>query len=123
MYSAYDTSVTHGVENTASGQEHLHQQSHPVSSTSIPGTRRTARQSTKPQWLSDYVTAALTIQNKVLYPTANQVVATHLTPKYQAFLSAIDRQRDPSSFAEVVQSQIWCDAMNVELQALERNET
>ena len=69
------------------------------------------------------MTAVVTTQNKIIYPAAHQVTATHLNPIYQAFLSAIDRQQDPSSFAEAVQSQIWCDAMNVELQALEMNGT
>ncbi|KAJ8426555.1 hypothetical protein Cgig2_017071 [Carnegiea gigantea] len=40
MHLASDTSVPHGAEDAASGQEHSHQQPLTVPSTSVPGTRR-----------------------------------------------------------------------------------
>jgi len=58
-----------------------------------------------------------------VYPAANQVTYTHLDSRYQGFLSAIENGCDPTSFTEAVQTQKWCDAMNVELQALKRNGT
>jgi len=58
-----------------------------------------------------------------VYPAANQVTYTHLDSRYPVFLSAIENGCDPTSFTEAIQSQKWFDAMNAELQALERNGT
>jgi len=94
-----------------------------VPQTVAPSPRRSTRAIKKPAWLSDYVTAAVTSQGKVVSPAANQAGYSHLDSTHQAFLSALDNQCDPTSFTTAVQSQQWCDAMNVELQALERNGT
>ena len=88
-----------------------------------PNPRRTSGHIKKPAWLTDYVTAAVMSQHKLAYPAVNQVSYNHHGSRYQAFVSTIDNECDPLSFTEAVQSQKWCDAVNIELQALEKNET
>jgi len=44
-------------------------------------------------------------------------------PKFQAFLSVMATTHDPVTFQEVVQDPTWCEAMNLELRALEANGT
>jgi len=87
--------------------------------------RRSTRAVQKPRWLTDFVTAAVQSSHtqKLLYPAAHQVTYAHLNPKFQAFISALDAQQDPTTFQDAVAHQHWCDAMNTELQALERNGT
>jgi len=87
--------------------------------------RRSTRPMNKPRWMDDFVTAVVQSSHtkKLHYPAANQVFYTHLNPKFQAFLSTLDTQQDPNSFQEAVKDQHWCDAMNIELQALARNGT
>ena len=87
--------------------------------------RRSTRPVTQPRWMHDFVTAAVQSSHtsKLHYPVAPQVSYDHLHPHFQVFLSTLDAQQDPTSFPEAVQHQHWCDAMNVELQALEKNGT
>jgi len=87
--------------------------------------RRSTRAVQKPRWMTDFVTAAVQFSHaqKLHYPTAHQVTYAHLDPKFQAFISSLDAQQDPITFQEAVTHQHWCDAMNAELQALERNGT
>ena len=47
----------------------------------------------------------------------------HLYPKCQAFVASLDGTCDPLTFEEPVTDPEWCQAMNIELQALERNST
>jgi len=98
-----------------------------VSTTPSPvvEVRRSTRPVSKPRWMHDFVIAAVQSSHtrKLHYPAANQVFYTHLNPKFQAFLSTLDAQHDPDSFQEAIKHQHWCDAMNIELQALEQNGT
>ena len=57
------------------------------------------------------------------YPIANYVHYTHLHPRFQAFVASLDGTHDPLTFEEAVTDPEWCHAMNIELQALERNAT
>jgi len=57
------------------------------------------------------------------YPITNYISYDHLGYEFKAFMSTLDKQQDPCGFEQAVQSQVWCDAMNVELQALEQNGT
>jgi len=99
----------------------------PVSAAPSPAVeiRRSTRVVSKPRWMHDFVTAVVHSSHtkKLHYPAANQVFYKHLNPHFQAFLSTLDAQQDPDTFQEAVQHQHWCDAMNIELQALERNGT
>ena len=50
-------------------------------------------------------------------------MSTMVKPNFQAFLSALTSTHDPVSFQDAVQDPKWCDAMNLELRALEDNGT
>jgi len=104
------------------------QPANPSSATSAPITdvpvRRSSRNPRKPAWLTDYVSGAAQSPTKnVLYPLTHHITYDHLDHNFQAFISVLDKQHDPVSFEQAVKSQVWCNAMNIELQALERNET
>ena len=83
--------------------------------------RRTSRVSKKPAWMSDFVTSsnANNAQGLSIAAVTSQIVSQ----SYQCFLAAIIPQVDPVHFNQAVKSQHWIDAMNVELDALEANET
>jgi len=79
----------------------------------------------KPRWIHEYVVAAVTSSSttKLFYPAANKVFHSHLNSRFQTFMSTLDKQQDPDSFREAIQHKHWCNAVNTELQALERNGT
>jgi len=54
---------------------------------------------------------------------SNFITYNHLDIADRQFIVAIDTAQDPVTFAEVVKEQKWCDAMNLELQALKDNDT
>jgi len=87
--------------------------------------RRTSRQPRKPAWLNDFVAQAMSSPPKVsvLYPITKSLDSTHFSVDHKAFLSALDGESDPKFFHEVVKNPKWCDAMNLELRALEDNHT
>jgi len=93
-HSQYEISTSDCLAQLRAGHETSNSdnlKTQPTFTSSVP-TRRTARQTKKPQWMSDYVIAAAITQNKIVYAAANQVSYTHLNTKYQAFLSAVDKQ-------------------------------
>ncbi|GJZ52107.1 serine carboxypeptidase S28 family protein [Tanacetum coccineum] len=85
----------------------------PISSVNAP--RRSARNTTTPVWLQDYVLPTV--------PRANQVSVTHVQSHFQSFVIALLAQTTPTSFKQAVQNKDWCLAMNEELKALELNGT
>ncbi|KAK6779768.1 hypothetical protein RDI58_021952 [Solanum bulbocastanum] len=86
----------------------------------IPG--RPSR-SVKPTiWLNDYVTFAESITN-CTYPIVNYVVYTHLSSKYQAYLSSFLSIQEPRTFEEASQHTEWNVAVRQEINALEENQT
>ena len=50
------------------------------------------------------------------------VKLSKLSQPYRTFVLAITSHIEPQTFSQVVKSQVWRDAMNIELQALESNE-
>lgn len=81
-------------------------------------TRKSTRTVKQPTWMKDFVTAK---SNHV--ESANAVASQMVSPTFSCFLATIISQTDPNSFNQAVVSSHWVDAMNVELEALERNET
>lgn len=51
------------------------------------------------------------------------VVDQPIQSSFQCFLTAITSVEDPKSFYQAVEHQHWIDAMNMELEALETNDT
>ncbi|GJY30199.1 retrovirus-related pol polyprotein from transposon TNT 1-94 [Tanacetum coccineum] len=57
------------------------------------------------------------------YPIAHYVNCDKFSMCHRTFLVAIDADREPVTYSQAVKDKRWCDAMDNELQALERNRT
>ena len=86
----------------------------------------------RPAYLSDYhcyVAANLIFSLSGLSsPTPLYLISSflsyhRLSKSHRAFTLAIGTQTEPQTFSQVVESQVWRDAMDIELQALESNGT
>lgn len=86
----------------------------------IPG--RPPRNVKPPIWIKDYVTQSKRTTN-FTYPIANYIGYSHLSNKYQAYLSSFSAIQEPRSFQETSQHPKWVDAMKHEINALEENHT
>lgn len=83
--------------------------------TPIP-PRRSTRTHIAPRWQSDFVT------NQTSY--ISNLPITEVAPEFQCFMSKLTAQpADPVHFKTAVQHNHWIQAMNLELEALERNNT
>ncbi|GJZ41736.1 transposon ty3-I gag-pol polyprotein [Tanacetum coccineum] len=81
------------------------------------GSILNSTRSSKPSsWTKDFVVPSLK-------PTANQVTAPVMSSQFYCFLSTLVTQQDLKGFKEEFKDPGWCDAMNVELRALEENGT
>lgn len=83
---------------------------------------RPARNVKPPIWLKDYVTPSKPATN-CTYPIANYIGYSHLSNKYQAYLSSFSAIQEPRTFAEATQHPERIDAMQQEINALEDNQT
>lgn len=81
--------------------------------------RRSTRQTKPPVWMNSYVYKPFPSSTALCVTVVDQYVQ----PNFQCFLSSITCVEDPVSFHQAVKQQKWVDAMNVELEALENNET
>lgn len=82
-----------------------------VTSHVSPGLRKSTRMSKRPEWMNDYVTSA------------NAVTNQGVQSQFHCFLSTLEKTEDPITYKDAIKKQCWIDAMNVELQALESNNT
>ncbi|PKI59596.1 hypothetical protein CRG98_020005 [Punica granatum] len=57
------------------------------------------------------------------YPIEKFINYSSLSNQHRAFLTAIDSDREPTSYREVIQDKRWRDAMAEEIRALELNGT
>jgi hypothetical protein len=57
------------------------------------------------------------------FPLSNFLSYSKLAPGYQSFVLNASTIREPTSFHEASQDPHWCEAMQVELAALEANNT
>ena len=80
--------------------------------------RRSDRTRQPPVWLQSYSHLAQTKPQSVL-----TVVDQEVQSQFQCFLTSVTTHEDPTSYKQAVKSQHWVEAMNVELEALERNGT
>ncbi|WVZ22776.1 hypothetical protein V8G54_001320 [Vigna mungo] len=100
--------------SSLTNEEHL-------DSTTIP-TRRSTRTRTIPGYLKDFQIASYTIIT-TKYPIEHVLSFNNLSPTYRHFISSIDSSHDHTHYKEVVHHAHWRDAMQVELTALEQNNT
>ena len=91
----------------------------------IQTTLRPRRVTIKPTYLFDYhcyLTKHVSSKPS-LYPISSCLSYHKLSKPYYEFVFAISPQTEPTSFSQAIESQVWYDAMNIELQALESNGT
>lgn len=107
------------LQSDDSHSQHDNQHSHDDSSVSPPQLRRTTRVSKPPSWMQSYITKPFpTPSTNVVSVTTHQVAA-----EFSCFLSTLTTRPDPTCFKQAVQNPDWVRAMNIELEALESNQT
>ncbi|KAM1069409.1 hypothetical protein ACFX13_001358 [Malus domestica] len=79
--------------------------------------RNPTRERHPPARLQDFVTY------KLKHPLSNYCSYQRLSPNYTAYLSNISAHEEPQSFQEANQSQVWQQAMQDELHALDQHKT
>ncbi|KAJ4808000.1 Retroelement pol polyprotein-like [Rhynchospora pubera] len=57
------------------------------------------------------------------YPIARFVNCDRFSESHKGFLAVVTKEKEPEHYGEAVKSKSWCDAMQSEIDALERNET
>ncbi|KAH7835493.1 hypothetical protein Vadar_026617 [Vaccinium darrowii] len=65
----------------------------------------------------------LSLEGKAKYSIAHYVSSHRLTPQYQAFANQIAAVQIPSKVEEALKDPKWREAMNVEMEALQKNKT
>ncbi|OIT22281.1 hypothetical protein A4A49_55993, partial [Nicotiana attenuata] len=83
--------------------------------------RRSYRPSKPPIWLQDYVTKSK--GTKCNFPISAHVNYNHLSPAYKRAMSVYSTVSEQSNFKEAASDPKWIEAMQLELQALEDNNT
>ena len=95
-------------------------------------TCRPFRITKRPAYLSNYHNYSATNQSSnlhgssnpaCLYPISSFLSYHKLCKPHRAFTLVISIQTEPQTFSQVVESQVWRDAMDIKLQALESNDT
>lgn len=81
--------------------------------------RRSSRPHKPPSWMESYITKPFPQSSANLVTVTEQSV----TPMFECFLTSLTTHKDPTSFKQVVQDINWVNAMNLELSALEANDT
>jgi hypothetical protein len=56
-------------------------------------------------------------------PIENFISYKNITKEYKTYLSAIEKEKEPNNFEEVISQPVWCNAIREELNALKKNET
>ncbi|XP_019226458.1 PREDICTED: uncharacterized protein LOC109207913 [Nicotiana attenuata] len=92
-----------------------------VSAEPFQGCRRSSRPSKPPIWLQDFVTQAK--GSKCTFPISAHVDYNNLSLSYKQAVSAYSAVTEPSNFKEAASDPKWIEAMKLELQALEANNT
>lgn len=94
------------------------------SPTDIPSSvplRKSSRQSKPPLWLQDFVTQPKS--HTCTFPLSNYMSYDHLSPSHLHALSAHSVVYEPSSYKEAALDPQWVHAMQLEIAALEANDT
>lgn len=60
---------------------------------------------------------------KPLYPLANYLSFKNFSPTHKAFLTSLNTTTTPTSLSEALSDKKWKQAMDVEMEALEKNST
>ncbi|KAK1430741.1 hypothetical protein QVD17_13699 [Tagetes erecta] len=83
-----------------------------------PPLRRTTRHSIPPKRFKDFI-----VEGKVKYGLEKVVNYSKLSVESQSFFSSLDNNVVPKSYKEASLDSNWINAMNIEMEALHRNNT
>nr|XP_016435503.1 PREDICTED: uncharacterized protein LOC107761750 [Nicotiana tabacum] len=89
----------------------------------LPPSRKSGRTSKPPIWLTDYVHLPLPSTPSTSYPIQYFISYTYLSPSFKAFLTSFSADVEPSSFHQASKDDICVEAMKLEIEALEQNNT
>ncbi|KAJ0735667.1 putative RNA-directed DNA polymerase [Helianthus annuus] len=84
----------------------------------LEGLRRSSRVVSVPKRFQDFV-----LNSCVKYDINKTVNCSYLTADSVCFISSLNKSVEPSSFGEASKDPKWVEAMNVEMEALLRNQT
>ncbi|OIT20507.1 hypothetical protein A4A49_61835, partial [Nicotiana attenuata] len=85
--------------------------------------RKSTRPSRPPIWLTDYVHPPLPSTSASPYPIQHFVSYSHLPSHFQSFLASFSSDTEPSSYSQAIRDDRWVQAMKLEIEALEQNNT
>ncbi|KAL0423503.1 UNVERIFIED_CONTAM: Retrovirus-related Pol polyprotein from transposon RE2 [Sesamum radiatum] len=88
----------------------------PEDNSSVPVLRRSSRQGTKPCWMNDFVCSSS-------HDVDGSPKVASITPSHYAVMTVISTLQEPKSYLEANNSPEWRLAMQVEINALEANQT
>ncbi|XP_075101799.1 uncharacterized protein LOC142177227 [Nicotiana tabacum] len=75
-------------------------------------------------WVSDYIHPHLpSASTSCLYPIHHFASYNHLPDHFQSFLSSFLANIEPTSYSHAIKDDRWIKAMNLEIEALEKNHT
>ncbi|XP_047252510.1 uncharacterized protein LOC107841007 isoform X1 [Capsicum annuum] len=83
--------------------------------------RRTLRVTKEPIWLKDYTTAGR--RKGTRYPISHHLYYDNTSLAYQCYVDCFSALVEPQNFSEAAGDERWTQAMKLEIQALENNNT
>lgn len=102
----------------------------PVAAVPPPPLRKSTRPHKEPSYLQDYSCAfahslaSTEHTSGAPYDIADSLTYSHLEPAYQSYLMTITAcHQEPQHFFQAVKDPAWREAMDKEIQALEKNNT
>ncbi|CAA7030339.1 unnamed protein product [Microthlaspi erraticum] len=81
-------------------------------------TKRTVK---KPAHLQDYYCDS--VMSSTIHEIFQYLSYDKRSPKYASFLACIDKEKEPANYTEAKRFLVWCEAMDVEIVALEETDT
>ncbi|KAF3615583.1 putative NAC domain-containing protein 43-like [Capsicum annuum] len=85
--------------------------------------RRSIRNTKEPLWYQDYVLTKKKANGTVKYSLSDHLAYKEISQRCKVFLANISALVEPASFVEASKDQRWIEVMNLEVKALEDNNT
>ncbi|KAG7599135.1 GAG-pre-integrase domain [Arabidopsis suecica] len=93
----------------------------PINGVPEPSVQTSHRKPKQPAYLQDYYCHS--VGSSTIHEISKFLSYDKINPLYLSFLVSIDKEKEPSSYAEAKQILVWCGAMDNEVDALEETET
>lgn len=123
-FSDYDTIPSQVANSSHSPETDLNPGITPSVSSTHPLVRRSDRNRNQPPWMSDFiVNQILATDLPSSYPSSSLMSSLEFSTAHINFLGKLSGITEPQTYTEASKSPKWVEAMNAELEALERNQT